>query len=210
MNRISGIIFDMDGVLIDAREWHYRALNMALELFGFTISPELHRTEYDGLPTNEKLNRLSASVGLPVGLHTFINDMKQRYTLQMVTNFCRPVLAHQRALAELKCRGYRLAVASNSIRSSVDTMLSHAGLLPYLDITLSNEDVMCAKPSPEIYTRAITALGLTPQECLVIEDNDYGVAAATAAGATVMRVSGPEEVTLARITNTISALGEAV
>ena len=70
----------MDGVLIDAKEWHYEALNKALALFGYQISRYEHLVTYDGLPTRKKLEMLSMEQGLPVQLHSFINEMKQLYT----------------------------------------------------------------------------------------------------------------------------------
>ena len=66
VTEIRAVVFDMDGVLIDAREWHYEALNEALELFGFTIDRESHLTRFDGLPTRDKLKALSQEKGLPV------------------------------------------------------------------------------------------------------------------------------------------------
>lgn len=77
---IKAIIFDMDGVLIDAKDWHYEALNRALRLFGCEISRYDHLATFDGLPTKEKLNLLSKERHLPEKLHSFINEMKQRYT----------------------------------------------------------------------------------------------------------------------------------
>ena len=65
---IKAILFDMDGVLIDAREWHYEALNKALNHFGFFISLESHLSTFDGLPTRNKLEILSKSIGLPNSL----------------------------------------------------------------------------------------------------------------------------------------------
>lgn len=59
MSDIKLVLFDMDGVLIDAREWHYDALNKALELFGYTITRQEHENFYDGLPTKVKLEHLS-------------------------------------------------------------------------------------------------------------------------------------------------------
>lgn len=56
---IKAVLFDMDGVLIDAREWHYDALNQALALFGFAITRQEHENYYDGLPTRVKLQRLT-------------------------------------------------------------------------------------------------------------------------------------------------------
>jgi beta-phosphoglucomutase len=191
---IRAVIFDMDGVLIDAREWHYVALNQALGLFGFQIGREEHLTTFDGLPTRVKLEKLTRMRGLPRGLHSLINELKQAYTAQLASLHCGPIPAHQDALSRLRTLGYRLAVASNSIRSTVDLMLGRAGLLPFLDFTLSNEDVEQPKPAPEIYERAIACLGLSPRECLVVEDNENGIAAGLASGAHVMVVHRTDDV----------------
>lgn len=199
MSRIKGVIFDMDGVLIDAREWHYEAMNQALSLFGLTISRAEHEGEFDGLPTRDKLNRLTERSGLPSALHDHINELKQRYTMDLIRKHCVPVDQHQYALSQLKQEGYRLAVASNSVRGSIETMLSHACLLPYLEFTLSNEDVVHGKPDPEIYLLAQHRLGLKPHECIIVEDNPHGIAAARASGANVLAVKDPSEVNLTRI-----------
>lgn len=199
MSQIKGVIFDMDGVLIDAKEWHYEALNQALALFGATVTRAEHEGEFDGLPTRDKLYRLTERNGLPSGLHGFINEMKQHYTMALIHQNCWPVFQHQYALSQLKREGYRLAVASNSVRGSIETMLSRANLLSYLEFTLSNEDVSCGKPDPEIYLRAQHRLGLKPHECIIVEDNPHGIAAARASGANVLAVKDPSEVTWTRI-----------
>jgi beta-phosphoglucomutase len=194
MGKIKAVLFDMDGVLIDAKEWHYEALNRALGLFGMEISRYDHLVTYDGLPTKKKLEMLSLEKGLPATLHGFINKLKQQYTLEIVRTKCKPLFCHQYALARLKAEGYRIAVCSNSIRSTVAVMMEQAQLNEYLDFFLSNEDVDKAKPDPEIYNLAMTRLGLTPQECLVVEDNDHGVRAALASGASLYRVRDVHEV----------------
>jgi maleate cis-trans isomerase len=123
---IKAVIFDMDGVLIDAKEWHYEALNRALRLFGFEIARYAHLTSYDGLPTRKKLEMLTIEQGLPPALHAFINQMKQQYTMEMIYTHCKPLFAHEYALSRLKTRGLRLACCSNSIRATVDAMLDQA------------------------------------------------------------------------------------
>ena len=95
---IKAVIFDMDGVLIDAKDWHYEALNKALRLFGYEITRPEHEITYDGLPTRDKLNILSREKGLPRSLHDFINELKQQYTMEMVNNLCRPMFHHEYAL----------------------------------------------------------------------------------------------------------------
>lgn len=200
---IRAVVFDMDGVLIDAKDWHYEALNRALGLFGFGISRYDHLTVFDGLPTRRKLQMLSAASGLPAELHGFISDIKQRYTMEIVHGRCKPRFNHEYALSRLRQRGYRLAVASNSIRCTIETMMRLAALDHHFEFVLSNEDVAEAKPDPEIYRLAIARLGIAASECLVVEDHDNGIRAARAAGAHVLAVDGVDDVTeqaiLARI-----------
>jgi beta-phosphoglucomutase len=194
MTQIKAVIFDMDGVLVEAKDWHYEALNKALGLFGMEISRYDHLVTYDGLPTKKKLAMLSAERGLPVELHDFIADMKQQYTMEIIYTHCRPRFYHEYALSRLKQEGYRLAVASNSVRHTVQIMMERAALMDYLDFYLSNQDVVIGKPDPEIYTKAIQNLGLNPEECLVVEDNEKGIQAARASGAWLMEVAEVEEV----------------
>ncbi|SDF43847.1 HAD family hydrolase [Sporomusa acidovorans] len=205
---IKAIIFDMDGVLIDAREWHYIALNRALQLFGFEISRYEHLVTFDGLPTRVKLEMLSIEKKLPRKLHSFINLIKQQYTMELIHTYCKPVFYHQYALAKLKLQGYHLAVCSNSILATVQTMLNKAKLEEYFDFYLSNEDVSNPKPSPEIYLKAIERLTLLPEECLIVEDNENGIKAALDSGAHVMKVGNVEEVTYCNIIRRIKEVKE--
>lgn len=203
MSEIKAVIFDMDGVLIDAKEWHYEALNTALKHFGFEISRHDHLVTYDGLPTRKKLEMLNKERGLPLELHTFLNKLKQKYTVEFVNEQLAPNFIHEYALSQLKAQGYLLAVASNSIRKTVDLMMEKAALAPYLEFSLSNEDVIKGKPDPEIYLKAINQLGLQPKECLVVEDNPHGLEAAHASGAHVLQVSDVSQTNLENIFNFI-------
>lgn len=196
---IKAVIFDMDGVLIDAKEWHFEALNQALAVFGMEISRYDHLVTFDGLPTRKKLQMLTLERGLPPGLHGLINDMKQQYTMKMVHAQCAPRFVHQFALSRLRRRGLKIAVCSNSVRDTVGAMMQKADLLRYLDFYLSNQDVKHGKPDPEIYTTAIQRMGLRPDECLVVEDNANGILAAQRAGAHVMQVATVDEVNLSNI-----------
>lgn len=206
--KIKGIIFDMDGVLIDAKEWHYEALNKALGLFGYEISRYDHLVTYDGLPTADKLSMMSLEKNLPKGLHKYINALKQEYTMEKIFMNCKPLFVHEYALSKLNADGYKLAVASNSIRATVDIMMEKASLKPYLEFSLSNQDVTKAKPDPEIYNVAISRLGLKPCECLVVEDNKNGIQSATAAGANVMKVETVYDVNYQNICENISRFEE--
>jgi HAD superfamily hydrolase (TIGR01509 family) len=196
---IKTIIFDMDGVLIEAKDWHYEALNRALNLFGYEISRYEHLITYDGLPTRKKLEMLSLERGLPRDLHEFLNEMKQLYTMEIIHAKCKPRFGHEYALSHLKARGYRLGVASNSIRNTIEVMMKKAHLDIYFDIMLSNEDVTKGKPDPEIYDKAIKHTGFPPQQVLILEDNENGIKAAKAAGAHVLVVRNVDEVNIDNI-----------
>ena len=209
MSKIKAILFDMDGVLIDAKEWHYESLNRALHLFGTEISRYDHLVTFDGLPTKKKLEMLSMEAGFPEGLHNFVNDLKQVYTLEIVYAKCKPTFHHQYALSKLKELGYHIAVCSNSVKNSIEIMMQKSNLMPYLDFYLSNQDVTHGKPHPEIYTKAMQKLGFEPHECLIVEDNDNGVKAALASGAHLLRVETVDEVTYFNIINKINEIEHA-
>jgi beta-phosphoglucomutase len=207
---IKGIIFDMDGVLVEAKEWHYVALNKALKLFGFEISRFDHLAVFDGLPTRRKLEILSVERGLPVQLHSFINEMKQAYTMEIVHTQCKPRFVHEYALSKLKAIDYKLGLASNSVKTTIEVMMQKANLEQYLDVKVSAEEVTKGKPDPEIYIKAMEHLGINPSECLIVEDNENGIQAARASGAHVMVVKEVDEVNIEKILNIIKKIDAEV
>jgi beta-phosphoglucomutase len=206
---IKAIIFDMDGVLIEAKEWHFEALNMALKLFGYEISRHEHISTFDGLPTRKKLEILTEIKGLPTELHDFINSMKQAYTMQMIYVKCKPSFHHEYALARLRKMGLKMGVASNSIKHTVEVMMERSNLSSNFDVMLSNEDVLNSKPNPEIYLKAMEILGVAPDETMIVEDNENGIIAARASGAHVMIVDDTEEVNWKNITKHLKVFNKS-
>jgi HAD superfamily hydrolase (TIGR01509 family) len=204
--RIKAILFDMDGVLIEAKEWHYEALNQALSLFGMEITRHDHLVTYDGLPTMKKLEMLTLERGLSRSLHQFISDMKQDFTFQMGYVRCKPTFNHQYALSNLRVSGYKLAVCSNSIRKTMDVLLDRAAIINYFDFYISNEDVKEPKPHPEMYLEAMNRLDLKPEECLILEDNENGIKAAKSSGAHLLVIKNVHDVNLENITNRIKEI----
>ena len=204
---IKAILFDMDGVLIDAKEWHYEALNKALSHFGFVINRDAHLTTYDGLPTKSKLQKLSEAQGLPEGLHEHINKLKQKYTIQYSYKYCKPTFNHRYALSSLS-RRFKIAVCSNSISKTINTLMDLSGLTEYIDLFVSNEDVKHPKPSPEMFLKAMSEFKVEPRECLIIEDNENGFKAANESGAFLMKVACPDDVQLQKIDTVIKEINE--
>jgi beta-phosphoglucomutase len=196
MNNIQAVLFDMDGVLIDAREWHFQALNEVLEIFGYEINREMHETRYDGLSTLKKLNMLTEEQGLPTHLHQMINRIKQDKTLRIAAQRCYPNVAHQVLIGKLRSQGIKIGLVTNSVRLTTEFMLTYAGLIDLIDVIITNEDVEVPKPNPEGYLEAMNKLGAIPSETVVIEDSQYGIAAAKASGANVIEVRGVADVNL--------------
>ena len=192
----NAVLFDMDGVLIDAREWHYAALNEALGYFGVEITGDEHKAKFDGLTTKEKLRILSEERRIPSELHQIIGAIKQDRTLRIAASNCFPIVAHQILMTRLKSQGIKVGLVTNSIRKTSEFMLEYAGLLNFMDVIVTNEDVSAGKPSPEGYLLAMKQLGVMPSQTLVVEDGTYGVQAAVAAGIEVIRVNNPQEVSL--------------
>jgi beta-phosphoglucomutase len=202
-NQIKAVIFDLDGVLIEAKDWHYDALNRALNLFGLTISRYDHLITFDGLPTVTKLDMLTKENGLPKELHNFINELKQKYTMELIYTNCKPRFHHEYALSRLKADGYKIGCASNSIRDSIEVMLKKSSLDVYMDIIFSAQDVDNPKPASDIYDQSIVKLGLKPENCLIVEDNQNGIMAAKASGGHLLVVDDVKEVNIKNIYNKI-------
>lgn len=201
--KFKGVVFDMDGVLIEAKGWHKDAFNYAISTIGLHISEEEHERLYDGLPTAKKLDLLTANEGLPKALHYRLSKLKQSHTIRIAADRLHPNLEHIKVMRFLKSAGIKTGLATNSIRLTALLFMDLAGLSPYFDSILSNEDVDQAKPSPKIYLKACQALRLDPSEVLVFEDNDYGILAATDAGCQVATVNNPGEINFSKVSRLI-------
>ena len=143
------VLFDMDGVLIDATEWHYEALNESLEIFGFSIPRDEHLNRFNGMTTRSKLEILSQENNLPRGLHNIISEIKQDRTLRIAARKCFPNASHLILLSSLKEKNIKVGVVTNSIRLTSEFMLEYAGLTKFLDVLITNEDVPNPKPAPD-------------------------------------------------------------
>ena len=145
------IIFDLDGVLVDARELHYNALNKALSSIDekYVIQRDEHLSTYDGLTTTKKLSMLSKYKGLSEDLHGTIHEMKQDMTLKIIDGFSIDERI-QSILRSLKSEGYTIACATNSIRKTAKLQLIRRGFFEYIDFMYSNQDVKNPKPNSEM------------------------------------------------------------
>ena len=200
---IKALICDMDGVLIEAKEWHYESLNKALSVFDQEITRLEHETVLDGLPTKTKLQFLAEQNRINQQDFKAIEDLKHKYLIEIAKATCTPTSQHIYMLDRLKRLGFSLVVCSNSIRPTVDLFLTLAKVKNYFNFTLSNQDVTNPKPDPEIYDIAISKLELRPLECLIVEDNFNGIRAAQQSGACVFIINTIDDLNYQSVLNEI-------
>lgn len=200
---IKAILYDLDGVLVDATEWHYESLNLALEeIVGFKISREEHLTTFNGLPTKQKLEILQKQGRLTPTSFQKIWVRKQELTFDVIEKFATVDIIKMKLHQGIKM--YKKACVTNSIRKSAILMLKKTGQMKFMDFIISNEDVVSPKPSPEGYVLAMKKLGLTPKECLIVEDSPKGIDAARMSEGNVFEVRGYHDVTLENVLRKIN------
>lgn len=195
------IIFDLDGVMVDSKDMHYRALNLALESIDpkYVISRDEHLSTYDGMSTTSKLKLLTKNKDLPASLHDNVWKLKQYYTYKTINEEYTYDERIRQILKRLKDEGYTLYVASNAIYNTVKTILLRKGFLEYIDRFVSNEDVRCTKPSPEIYFHCMIQAGTNVHNTMILEDSHIGREAAMNSGAHVLPIANPANLTLQKI-----------
>jgi beta-phosphoglucomutase-like phosphatase (HAD superfamily)/dTDP-glucose pyrophosphorylase len=203
----NAFIFDLDGVLIDSKEIHFDALNLALSEINssYIISKEEQAVTYEGLSTKAKLDILSYSKGLPKELHNVVWEKKQIYSSEMFKVFERDEELI-RLFKLIKSFNIKIGVASNAIRETVLGSLKSLGIYEFVDYALSNEDVSNPKPNPEIYKLMISLLGSSPEKTIIFEDSEIGQAAAKASLAKLFPVTKRENISLTYISKAIEYL----
>lgn len=193
MNKL--VIFDLDGVLIDSRDLHYDALNNALRKVDakFVISRDEHLSLYDGLNTTKKLKMLTENKGLEPKFYDQIWEDKQKATFDLIRGFKKQYIL-QELFYQIKERGYKIAVASNSIRETVKLALISIGVIDQVDYYVSNEDVTRTKPYPEMYWQCMTKMNALPKNTIIVEDSHIGREGALNSGAHLFPVENSTEV----------------
>lgn len=205
MNKL--IIFDLDGVLIESRELHYKALNAALNRVSpqFVITKEEHLSTYDGLNTTRKLELLSERKGLDRKFFDQVWTDKQTATFKLIKEFTRNDRLRQ-MFAHINSQGINIAVASNSVRETIKLALLSIGVMEFVDYFISNEDVSRTKPYPEMYWKCMTVMNALPKTTVIIEDSHIGRQGAIDSGAYLVPVKNSFDLTVDKIQEAIDIL----
>ena len=203
INRL--IIFDLDGVLLNSREIHYITLNNALRLVGteYIINKDEHLSMYDGLSTTTKLKLLTKNKSLPVEYYNEIWQEKQKQTLiefdklqtsEKLINFFKFI----------KEKNIKIAVASNSVRITLQSALTGLGIIKFVDYWISNEEVQHKKPFPEMYWRCMIALNCLPENTIIFEDSHIGRQGALDSKAHLIPIIDANDLTFDKIKDAIN------
>jgi len=165
----------MDGVLVDTNEFHYKAWSRTLALSDIPFSRELF-SETIGMNNKGILDHV---LGYEPD-HRFyakICDRKEKLFRQVIHGFVKPLPGVVKMLHFLKSKGIRQAIASSAPQENIDALMDELVLRDNFEVIVSGEE-LAGKPAPDVFLAATQAIGIPPQNCLVIEDSVTGVEAA--------------------------------
>lgn len=175
----SALIFDCDGTLVDTASAHLRAMQVALEPLGLTMTPEWYYPR-GGLTPDALLDDYEELLDGPPPSRQGIFD---RYAVAFDGGMEQ--IEEVTVIAEV-ARAWRgrvpMAVASNGRRGNVEATLAVTKLLPLFDTVVAAEDVAHGKPEPDVFLEAARRLRVDPAQCIVFEDSNEGLEAARRAG----------------------------
>ena len=178
-----GILFDMDGVLVDSEPLFHKAVNIMVERCGAAPITEEENNRYLlGTTVEEtwiRVKELREVPQTPAELLAGYNEVVKEVLRSDLT----PRPGVRRLIAEAQRRGLPIAVASSSLREWVDLKLSVIGLTDAFPVKLGGDDIENGKPAPDIYIKAAGLIGLEAADCVAIEDSPIGLAAASSSGA---------------------------
>tara|TARA_R100000008_G_scaffold86783_1_gene81583 strand:+ start:3504 stop:4139 length:636 start_codon:yes stop_codon:yes gene_type:complete len=189
------VTFDLDGVLVDACEWHRVALNESLkEICNYEISLEDHYKTFNGIPTKVKLNKLTEMGILNKEQHERVYDLKQEKTVKIISENAELRQEKVDLINWLKDRQLHVACYTNSIRMTADLMLQKTGIFDLFELVITNQDVKNPKPHPEGYLKVLEHFQIDKSSMLIVEDSPKGMAAALASGCNIIQVKNPDDV----------------
>lgn len=187
----AGILFDLDGVLIESEEAHYEATRQAFLALGLpALPPELSQELMIGRPDREALAAGLAAFAQPLSLLEPLLLVKAaRYRELLTSGIVRPLPDGIATLRSAVEAGFPVAVVTGARAEEARWALSAAGVLDQVSALIAAEDVRYGKPHPEPYQRACRALGVSPEASLAIEDSPAGIKASQEAGLRVVAVA---------------------
>lgn len=181
-----GLIFDMDGTLVESGPLHEITWRETLSKYNLPIDARLMHS-LAGVPTRETLLRVAAETGQPLSAPVEeMNAFKEALVADLAPRYVKAT-----RLAELARQHYGslpMAVGTGAYTAEAREILKHCGILSLFDVVIGADQVTNPKPAPDTFLACASHLGCQPEECVVFEDADLGLEAARAAGMTAVDV----------------------
>lgn len=186
---IKGVIFDLDGLMIDSERYHFDAMSVLLSRYG-KQHDEAWFEPMIGMDNIACAKFIIAQTNIPLTPDAYI---KENYDiiLEFLPEFCQPNPGLLDLIDDLLASELRLGVASNSYQPYVNAALSSLGIFEHFDCIVAAGDVQKAKPAPDMYLAVAHCLGLEPNQCLALEDSPVGMTAALQAGISCVVIPSP-------------------
>ena len=184
---ITGVIFDLDGVLIHSADAHFQSWRALVREHGLDVSHERFMQTF-GRPNQDILPILW---GKELSRETVdrLGERKEALYRQMVSGNIQVGEGAVALVRDCAEAGMKLAIGSSTHPANIDLVLSETALRGLFDATVSGADVERGKPDPAVFNLAAMRLGLPPGECVVIEDAPVGISAALAAGCAAVGIT---------------------
>ncbi|MDX2191563.1 MAG: HAD family phosphatase [Bacteroidota bacterium] len=183
-----GVLFDMDGVIIDSNPFHKIALDIFLEKYGFNLSEEERKKKLYGRANKDWINEVFGG-GLTEARLLELGSEKEMYWRDVYKNDIKPVKGLVQFLDLLKFNEIPIAIGTSAPPENVEFTLEKCQISSYFKVILNQDHVIKGKPDPEIYLNCAKSLNLPSSQCIVIEDSLAGVAAGKAAGCKVIGIT---------------------
>jgi len=197
--RMKGVIFDLDGVIVDTAKYHYLAWKELAEELGFSFDQEQNERlkGVSRMASLEIILELGGFTGMSQVEKEALADRKNRRYVELAATLTQVDILPGISLflRQLKQEGYRIALGSASKSGRI--ILERLGLTPYFDAVVDGQMVQKAKPDPEVFLTAARLLELPASGCIVIEDSQAGLKAAKAGGMKTIGIGSPEHLTQA-------------
>jgi len=190
--KITSLIFDMDGVLVNNNDYHYRSFELFCKKYNLVLTPEIYNTKITGR-TNEIIMRFLFGQDTPQAEVDRLSFEKEAIYRDIYRSEVVPANGLLSLLEKAKSKGITCAVASNGPFENIDFVLDETGIRTYFDVVVNATMVKEGKPAPDIYLKAAEMLGKKVDECVVFEDSPTGIKAAVAAGIKVIGLSTTHE-----------------
>lgn len=187
----SAVLWDLNGVIIDDMRFHLESFQLFLRELGHDMTEDYFIARCTGAPPNEVFADILPTIGNPVSIEKAVERKRQIYF--EITRGRMQILPGVRQLIEgLSNLGVRQAIASGATRLEVEVILHEFGITQHFGAIVACEDVSHGKPDPEPFVTAAGCLNVNPENCLVVEDGEYGLRAARSSGMLTIAVTNTQ------------------